>query len=145
MGNPLLATLGLIERLHRQCLEIAKIELEHRSIRDLTNVQAVMLFNIGEEELSVGELIQRGYYLGSNASYNVKQMTKNGYLIQKQCSHDRRLHFVRASETGLEIHHALNALFDRHANQGLREVQITQIDLNTTNEALQQLHRYWSQ
>jgi len=72
-----LEMISLVERLHRQCLEVVKADLDRRGIRDLNNVQALILFNIGEEEFSVGELTQRGYYLGSNVSYNVKKMVEN--------------------------------------------------------------------
>src|SRR3546814_7410757 len=85
-----LELIGLIERLHRQCLEVIKSDLDRQGIRDLNNVQALILFNIGEEELSIGEPTQRGYYLGSNVSYNVKQLVENGYLIQERSPHDRR-------------------------------------------------------
>ena len=33
-----------------------------------------MLFNIGDAEMTVGELTLRGCYLGSNVSYNVRKM-----------------------------------------------------------------------
>jgi hypothetical protein len=58
-----LETITLIERLHRQCLEVVKADLERNGVRDLNNVQALILFNIGEDEYSVGELTQRGHYL----------------------------------------------------------------------------------
>jgi len=77
-----LETIGLIERLHRECLEVIKADLDRQGIRDLNNVQAMILFNIGTDILSVGELTNRGYYLGSNVSYNVKKMVENGYLVQ---------------------------------------------------------------
>ena len=80
MNTAYLETISLIERLHRQCLEVVKAELDRIGVRDLNNVQALILFNIGDEELTVGELTQRGYYLGSNVSYNVKKMVENGYL-----------------------------------------------------------------
>jgi DNA-binding MarR family transcriptional regulator len=92
-----LSTIGLIERLHRQCLEVIKVELDRGGIRDLSNVQAMILFNIGDDELTVGELTQRGYYLGSNVSYNVKKMVENGYLIQERSRHDRRSQIAEPS------------------------------------------------
>ena len=76
-----LDTIAAIERLHRRCLEVIKTELDRSGVRDINNIQSLILFNIGEEELTVGELTQRGYYLGSNVSYNVKKMVENGYLI----------------------------------------------------------------
>ena len=138
-----LEIITLVERLHRQCLEIIKAELERRGIRDLNNVQALILYNIGEEELSVGELTQRGYYLGSNVSYNVKKMVENGYLIQERSPHDRRSFHVRASDKGVEIFRGISQLFDHHTEQ-LGDQQITEDNLGEANKALRRLQQFWS-
>src|SRR5262245_66456291 len=92
-----LETIALVERLHRECLEVIKADLDRQGIRDLNNVQAMILFNIGDDVLSVGELTNRGYYLGSNVSYNVKKMVENGYLVQERSPHDRRAVHVKLS------------------------------------------------
>jgi hypothetical protein len=68
MPDPYLEAISLIERSHRQFLEIVKLELDGRGIHDINNVQALMLFNIGDAEMTVGELTLRGCYLGSNVS-----------------------------------------------------------------------------
>ncbi|MFQ5773901.1 MAG: MarR family winged helix-turn-helix transcriptional regulator [Kiloniellaceae bacterium] len=138
-----LETISLVERLHRQCLEVVKAELDRRGIRDLNNVQALILFNIGEEEYSVGELTQRGYYLGSNVSYNVKKMVENGYLIQERSPHDRRSFHVRASEKGVEVFRYLSKLFDSHAND-LAAAQIGRDGLEEANAMLRRLQQFWS-
>jgi DNA-binding MarR family transcriptional regulator len=80
----------LIERLHRQFLEVVSLELDSFGIYDINNVQALMLFNIGDAEMTIGELTTRGAYLGSNVSYNVNKMVENGYLVQERSLHDRR-------------------------------------------------------
>ena len=80
----------MIERLHRQFLEVVKAELDRLGVEDINNVQALILSHVGGEELTVGELTYRGYYLGSNVSYNVKKMMENDYLIQERSAHDRR-------------------------------------------------------
>ena len=94
-----LEMITLVERLHRQCLEVVKAELDRRGIRDLNNVQALILYNVGEEELSVGELTHRGYYLGSNVSYNVKKMVENGLITSSLTS---------MSNSSIKITHAWN-------------------------------------
>ena len=91
-------TIRLIERLHRQFLEVVKGELDRIGIEDINNVQALILSNVGREEMTVGELTNRGYYLGSNVSYNVKKMVENGYLVQERSTHDRRSIRVRVSD-----------------------------------------------
>ncbi|MBV8651283.1 MAG: winged helix DNA-binding protein, partial [Alphaproteobacteria bacterium] len=93
-----LETIGLIERLHRHFLEIVKLELDGLGIHDINNIQGLILYNIGDAEMTVGELTLRGCYLGSNVSYNVKKMVENGYLVQERSEHDRRSIHVRLSE-----------------------------------------------
>ncbi len=144
MKAAFLETISLIERLHRQCLEVVKAELDRIGVRDLNNVQALILFNIGDEELTVGELTQRGYYLGSNVSYNVKKMVENGYLIQERSPHDRRSFHVRAAEKGLEISRQLDELFKEQSGR-LDEAQLSQDSLNNSNEILRRLGQFWSQ
>ena len=138
-----LETITLVERLHRQCLEVIKAELDRRGVRDLNNVQALILYNVGEEELSVGELTHRGYYLGSNVSYNVKKMVENGYLIQERSLHDRRSFHVRCSSKGVEIFRAISGLFDSQAEE-LSRSQISEEALAEANVALRRLQQFWS-
>ncbi len=143
MKDAYLEMISLVERLHRQCLEVVKADLDRRGIRDLNNVQALILFNIGEEEFSVGELTQRGYYLGSNVSYNVKKMVENGYLIQERSPHDRRSFHVRAAEKGVEIFRNLSALFDGHASE-LAHNRFDKESLDAANATLSRLQQFWS-
>jgi DNA-binding MarR family transcriptional regulator len=94
MNKAYLNVISLIERLHRQFLEVVKLELDGMGIRDINNVQAMVLFNIGDAEMTVGELTLRGCYLGSNVSYNIKKMVEQGYLSQRvQCTTADRLTF----------------------------------------------------
>src|SRR5437879_2909963 len=103
MNSAYLEVISLIERLHRHFLEVVKLELEGLGLHDINNVQGLMLFNIGEAEMTVGELTLRGCYLGSNVSYNVKKMVENGYLEQKRSLHDLRSIHVRLSEIGITL------------------------------------------
>ena len=75
-----LECLQLIERLHRRFLDVVKGELDRLGIADVSNVQSLILYAIGDSEMSVGELTTRGYYLGSNVTYNLKKLVENGYL-----------------------------------------------------------------
>src|SRR5919205_51706 len=102
-----LAVISLIERLHRHFLDVVKLELDGSDIRDINNVQAMMLFNIGDAEMTVGELTLRGCYLGSNVSYNVKKMVENGYLAHERSPHDRRSIHVRLTERGITLRDSL--------------------------------------
>src|SRR5215510_6644767 len=115
MNSAYLECISLIERLHRHFLEVVKLELEGLGIHDINNVQGLMLFNIGEAEMTVGELTLRGCYLGSNVSYNVKKMVENGYLAQQRSLHDRRSIHVRLTEKGIKLRDRLTAMHQRHA------------------------------
>ena len=143
MKDAYLQIIALIERLHREFLEVVKAELDRRAIRDLNNVQAMILFNIGEEELSVGELTIRGCYLGSNVSYNLKKLTENGYIEQTRSPHDRRSVTVGRSEKGRGLAAALSELYGRHIAL-LEERVLNQSELQQANEVLMRLERFWA-
>src|SRR5437763_2950830 len=100
MNTAYLEVISLVERLHRHFLEVVKLELERLGIHDINNVQGMMLFNIGDAEMTVGELTLRGCYLGSNVSDNEKKMDENGYLTQQPSLHDRRSIKLRLTEMG---------------------------------------------
>ena len=82
--------LNLIERLHRQLLDVIKDELDRRDEREINSVQALLLFNVGDQELTAGELRTRGHYLGSNVSYNLKKLVEAGYVHHARSELDRR-------------------------------------------------------
>src|SRR5213596_4332810 len=115
MTNGYLEVISLIERLHRHFLEVVKLELEGLGVHDINNVQGLMLYNIGDAEMTVGELTLRGCYLGSNVSYNVKKMVENGYLTQQRSLHDRRSIHVRLTEKGIRLRDRLSEMHRRHA------------------------------
>jgi DNA-binding MarR family transcriptional regulator len=138
-----LETIGLIERLHRHFLEIVKLELDGMGVHDINNVQGLILFNIGDAEMTVGELTLRGCYLGSNVSYNVKKMVENGYLIQERSEHDRRSIHVRLSDKGRALCEKLAVMHDRHVVM-LGQTPITEADLQSTCTTLKRLERFWT-
>src|SRR6202008_5155822 len=110
MDNPYLEVISYVELIHRQFLEVVKLELDGFGIHDINNVQAMMLFNIGDAEMTVGELTLRGCYLGSNVSYNVKKMVENGYIVQERSVHDRRSIHVPLTQKGRSLRDRLSAL-----------------------------------
>src|SRR5215467_288931 len=114
MSDHYLEVISLIERLHRQFLEVAKLELDSLRIHDVNNVQAMMLYNMGDADISVGELISRGYYLGSNVSYNVKKLSESGYLVYERSTHDRRSIRVQLTAKGRKLRDQISAMLDRH-------------------------------
>ena len=132
----------LIERLHYRLLEIIKLELDGLGIHDINSVQAMMLFNIGDAEMTMGELTLRDCYLGSNVSYNVKKMGENGYLVHERSVHDRRSIRVRATEKGRALSQKLSEMHQRHLER-LQDTDITEIDLKEVSVTLRRLERFW--
>ena len=143
MKQSYLETIRLIERLHRRFLDVIKTELDRLGIEDINNVQTLILSNISNEQLTVGELTARGYYLGSNVSYNVKKLVENGYLNQERSPHDRRMTRVRVSEKGLELCSRIDELYRKNATDLEREV-VGREQLAGANQVLTALERYWS-
>ena len=105
----------LIERLHRCYIDVLKTELNRIGVRNINGVQALLLTNIGEEKITIRDLIERGYYLGSNVSYNIKKLTDLGYLDQETTPHDRRSVTVSLTEKALEIVHSMREVQDQNA------------------------------
>ena len=142
MQTAYLDLIAIVERLHRQFLEVVKLELDKEGVHDINNVQAMILYNIGELEMTVGELTLRGCYLGSNVSYNVKKMLENGYIVQERSPHDRRSVRVRLSEKGLVLHHKLSKMHERHV-AALMQGVVQSEELVTSHKTLRRLERFW--
>lgn len=142
--TPYYDAIQLIERLHRHFLDVLKVELDKRNIQDINNVQSMILYNVGEDEMTVGELTIRGYYLGSNVSYNVKKMVENGYLVQERSVHDKRSIRVHLSEKGMELRQMISEMFRRHEKQ-IEGTEITTERLDELNQTLKMLERFWAQ
>src|SRR4029078_5706068 len=117
MTNGYLEVISLVERLHRHFLEVVKLQLDGLGIHDINNVQGLMMFNIGDAEMTVGELTLRGCYLGSNVSYNLKKLVENGYVEQARAPHDRRSVHVRLTVKGRSLRDRLAEMHARHAER----------------------------
>lgn len=133
----------LAERLHRQFLDVIQLELDLRAIRDINNVQALMLHNIGDAEMTVSELMWRGCYAGSNVSYSLKKLTETGYIVQERSSHDKRVIMVRLSEKGAELCAVLKNMNARHG-EALAKVDLKSEDIAICGQTLRGLQQFWS-
>jgi len=132
----------LIERLHRRFLDVLRAELALIDVTDINAVQALLLANIGDEEVNVRELMSRGYYQGSNASYNLKKLVEMGYLIQEKSERDRRATMIRLSEKGLDLIRQLAQAEEKQA--GMLANSNPSPDLENTRKALRQIERVWT-
>jgi len=143
VGAAYIETLHLVERVHRCLLDLIKDEFDRRNLPDLTSTQGLLLYNIGDQELSASELRSRGYYLGANVSYTVKKLVEAGYLHHARSSLDRRAVRISLTARGREIHAVIQALYERHARAiapvgGFRADDFTQM-----NDSLARLERFW--
>src|SRR6188508_277469 len=136
-----LEALTLVERLHRRLLDVIKDEFDRRGRADINSVQALLLYNIGEKDLTAGELRTRGYYLGSNVSYNLKKLVEMGYIHHQRSRMDRRSVRVSLTEKGQEIANIVNALYERHVRSIHQVGGIDAEDFQLLNRSLQRLER----
>jgi DNA-binding MarR family transcriptional regulator len=139
-----LEALALVERLHRLLLDVIKDEFERIGVLDINAVQALLLFNIGDNEVTAGELKSRGYYQGSNVSYNLKKLVEMGYMHHHRCEVDRRSVRVRLTSKGRHIRDVVAALFARHAD-GLQAKGVLGPDgVTEISSSLRRVERYWA-
>ncbi|WIY24022.1 MULTISPECIES: MarR family winged helix-turn-helix transcriptional regulator [Parasedimentitalea] len=139
-----LEALALVERLHRLLLDVIKDEFERVGVLEINAVQALLLFNIGDNEVTAGELKSRGYYQGSNVSYNLKKLVEMGYMHHQRCEIDRRSVRVRLTPRGREVRDIVSSLFSRHA-EGLEGKGVIDIEgIADISTALKRVERYWT-
>jgi DNA-binding MarR family transcriptional regulator len=143
-GNEYLQALRLIERLHRLLLDVIKDEFDRLGGSDLNPVQALLLYNIGDSELTAGELKTRGYYLGSNVSYNLKKLVDMGFIHYKRSDSDRRSVRVSLTQKGRDACEVVHKLYQRQLGTIEAIGQVSGDDMRTLNRALVRLERFWS-
>jgi len=140
-----LDNLALLERLHRLLLDVIKDEFERMAVLEINSVQALLLFNIGENEVTAGELKSRGYYQGSNVSYNLKKLVELGYMHHQRSEIDRRSVRVRLSEKGRRVRGTLTDLFQRHAEGLAKRGLVDANNMENMNQSLKRMERYWTE
>ena len=106
-------------------------------------MQGLILYNIGDDSLTVGDLTHRGYYLGSNVSYNLKKLVENGYLDQERSRHDRRSSRVQLTEKGRALRQSLQVLFDEQVRKLDDSGRLEGDELTEMIRMLQQMERFW--
>ena len=136
--------LSFIERLHRMLLDVIKDEFERLKVHDVTSQQALLMYNIADKEVTIGELKARGYYLGSNASYTLKKLVDGGYVVNERCSIDRRVTRIKLTEKGRDIVHLLAELWARHVEALSEREGLDGPDLQAMERSMRSLERFWS-
>jgi DNA-binding MarR family transcriptional regulator len=139
-----LEALTLVERLHRRLLDVIKDEFDRRGRADINSVQALLLYNVGDKELTAGELRTRGYYLGSNVSYNLKKLVEMGFLDHQRSRVDRRSVRIKLTDKGHEIRNIVDALYQKHVKTVEQVGGISKDEFMTLNKSLHRLERFWT-
>jgi DNA-binding MarR family transcriptional regulator len=139
-----LDALTLVERLHRRLLDVIKDEFDRRGRSDINSVQALLLYNIGDKELTAGELRTRGYYLGSNVSYNLKKLVEMGFLDHQRSRVDRRSVRIRLTDQGREVRDIVEGLYQKHVRTVEQVGGISADEFTTLNKSLHRLERFWT-
>src|SRR5258707_9501442 len=139
-----LEALTLVERLHRRLLDVIKDEFDRRGRADINSVQALLLYNIGEKELTAGELRTRGYYLGSNVSYNLKKLVEMGFLDHQRSLVDRRSVRIKLTDKGADVCETVRALYEKHVRTVEQVGGINADEFAGLNKALHRLERFWT-
>ena len=137
-------SLQLVERLHRRLLDVIKDEFDRNGRSDINAIQALLLFNIGNSELTAGELRSRGYYLGSNVSYNLKKLVEMGFLDHQRSRVDRRSVRIRLTDTGREVRDIVEELYQKHVRTVEQVGGINADEFATLNKSLHRLERFWT-
>jgi DNA-binding MarR family transcriptional regulator len=139
-----LEALTLVERLHRRLLDVIKDEFDRRGRADINSVQALLLYNVGDKELTAGELRTRGYYLGSNVSYNLKKLVEMGFLDHQRSRVDRRSVRIKLTDKGMEVRNIVDALYHKHVRTVEQVGGISSDEFVTLNKSLHRLERFWT-
>lgn len=139
-----LECLRLVERLHRRLLDVLRYRLEEMGRTELNSVQALLIYNVGEQEMTAGELRTRGYYLGSNVSYNLKKLVEMGFISHHKSEHDRRSVRVALTEKGRMISEMIDSLYDEQLEEIMGDELLGLEDMRDLRKNLRNLERYWS-
>jgi DNA-binding MarR family transcriptional regulator len=139
-----LEALTLVERLHRRLLDVIKDEFDRRGRADINSVQALLLYNIGDKELTAGELRTRGYYLGSNVSYNLKKLVEMGFLDHQRSRVDRRSVRIKLTDKGRDVRDVVETLYVKHVRTVEQVGGISGEEFATLNKSLHRLERFWT-
>ncbi len=133
-----------IERLHRRFLDVIKAELDRLGVDDINNVQTLILYNINQDKMTISELTNRGYYLGSNVSYNIKKLVESEYLLQERSQHDKRAVKIRLSEKGLALCAKVEGFLEKSLGN-LKETGVSESDLSDISKSLRKIERFLSE
>lgn len=144
IGESFLKSLSLLEQAHRRLHDVVKDDLERGGERSLTGVQALLLYEIGEDEAPASVLRARGAFAGTSLSYNVKKLQEGGYLVQTRSEDDKRTVTLRLTDRGKKVRSRVAKLFEKQASALEPTASVRPDDLSQLNKTISRLERFWS-
>jgi DNA-binding MarR family transcriptional regulator len=132
----------LLERLHRDFMDILQVQLQRCGITDLLPVHVFMLLDIDGEGGSLTQLIARGRYQRSNAFNHIRKLTEHGYIEQSRSNHDRRAILLKLTPKAIELRELLREhlqALDAH----FHPTEADRTDERELLEAMGRLERRW--
>lgn len=144
IADDFLKSLSLLEQAHRRLHDVVKDDLERSGERSLTGVQALLIYEIGEDETPASALRARGAFAGTSLSYNVKKLQEGGYLTQERSSDDKRTVRLKLTPRGLKVRARVASLFEKQAAALEPTASVRADDLSQLNKTVSRLERFWS-
>lgn len=141
--HPYLETTTLIQRANRRLLEVVEDALRREGRTDVTAVQAIFLYNIGDKELTAGELGGRDYYLGTNVSHSIKKLCRMGILAPRRSEVDRRVLHIKLTAKGREVREIVTACYGKHMGTVEQLGGVSAEQFGALNRTLMRLERFW--
>ena len=142
--EPYLQAMTLVERLHRRLLDVIKDEFDRRGRSDINAVQALLVYSISNQELCIGELRTRGYYHGTNVSYNLKKLVETGFVEQERSRADRRSVRIKLTTKGREVYEIIEELCGKHVRTVGQTGGVDAGEFATLNKLMHRLERFWT-
>ncbi len=139
-------TITRLQSLNHQLLDQIKDEFKRIGWNEVNPAQALMLFHIGAgNEIAAGDVRARGYYFGSNASYNLMKLRDGNYIERRSYPADRRVVKIALTPKGEEVAEVVDDLIKRHLRAvGEVNSDLTSEHLKTLNNELEHLERVWT-
>ena len=104
-----------------------------------------MLFNVGDNEVTAGELKTRGYYQGSNVSYNLKKLVDMGFMHHNRSEIGRRSVRVSLTQKGRDVRKVVSKLFATHAAGLMTKGVLDHRGIDDITMSLRRVERYWTE
>lgn len=90
----------LMDRGLRVFADFSKPILVRHHSDNLSLKDLLFLMSIGDGDARVNDIVKRGRYVGSNASYTLKGLQESGYISRRQDPSDRRNGIVNYTDKG---------------------------------------------